>query len=49
MIIYGGLQYFGLFNTDIGLSNIEKNTEAAERAKRIEQKLDKLLEMLNNE
>lgn len=38
-----------LFNTTLGLSNIEKNTEQEERQKRIEDKLDKLLEILKNE
>ncbi|MGN1327373.1 MAG: hypothetical protein ACI4VQ_04815 [Clostridia bacterium] len=38
-----------LFNTSLGLSNVEKNTEQEERQKRIEQKLDEILEMLRNE
>lgn len=37
-----------LFNTSLGLSNMEKNTEQQERQKRIESKLDKILEMLDN-
>lgn len=38
-----------LFNTSIGLSNIEKNTIEEERQKRIENKLDELLEILKHE
>lgn len=38
----------GLYNTQIGLSNINKNTEAEERAKRIEEKLDKVLKLLGD-
>lgn len=37
-----------LCNTSLGLSNIEKNTEQEERQKRIENKLDRILEMLQN-
>lgn len=37
-----------LCNTSLGLSNIEKNTEQEERQKRIENKLDRILEMLRN-
>ena len=37
-----------LCNTTIGLSNIEKNTEQEERQKRIEDKLDKILKILDN-
>lgn len=38
-----------LFNTSLGLSNIEKNTEQENRQKRIEEKIDKILEMLEDE
>lgn len=38
-----------LFNTSIGLSNVERNTEQEERQMRIEKKLDKILEIINNE
>lgn len=37
------------FNTSLGLTNINKNTEQETRQIRIEQKLDKISEMLNNE
>ena len=37
------------FNTSLGLTNINKNTEQETRQVRIEQKLDKIMEMLNNE
>lgn len=39
----------GLFNTNIGISNFDKNKEQADRQVRIEQKLDKILEILSNE
>jgi hypothetical protein len=39
----------GICSTSIGLSNASKNEEQVETQKRIEQKLDKLLEMMNNE
>lgn len=39
--------FMSLFNTSLGLTNVEKNTEQYERQKRIEEKLDKLLEMIN--
>lgn len=39
--------FMSLFNTSLGLTNIEKNTEQHERQIRIEEKLDKLLEMMN--
>ena len=35
-----------LFNTNLGLSNLNKNTEQEERQKRIEAKLDELLRRL---
>lgn len=38
-----------LFNSNLGISNLGKNEEQEERQKRIEQKLDKLLEILDNE
>lgn len=40
-----------LFNTDLGLTNVEKNNEQYNTIKRIEEKLDKLLKILgeNNE
>ena len=37
-----------LINFDINMSNFNRNQEETERQKRIEKKLDKLLEMLNN-
>ena len=37
-----------LCNTSIGLSNIERNLEQEERQKRIESKLDKIMDNLNN-
>lgn len=37
-----------LLNTSIGLSNVEKNSEQELRQIKIEEKLDKILEMLNN-
>lgn len=37
-----------LINTSIGLSNVEKNKDQEERKKRIESKLDKILEILDN-
>lgn len=39
--------FMALFNTNIGLSNLDKNTEQFERQKRIEEKLDKLLRILD--
>lgn len=48
MIMYGGLLCYGICSTSIGLSNASKNEEQEIREKRIEQKLDKLLEMMNN-
>lgn len=41
--------FMALFNTTIGFSNLEKNTEQYERQKRIEQKLDKLLELMDKD
>lgn len=38
-----------LCNTTIGLSNMERNVQQEEKQKQIEQKLDKILEILNNE
>lgn len=35
-----------LFNTNLGMTNIEKNTIQEERQIRIEQKLDKLINLL---
>jgi hypothetical protein len=49
MIMYGGLLCCGICSTSIGLSNASKNEEQVETQKRIEQKLDKLLGMMNNE
>lgn len=37
-----------LFNTSIGLSNMQKNSEQELRQNRIEEKIDKILEILNN-
>lgn len=37
-----------LFNTNIGLMNVEKNTEQYERQLSIEQKLDKLINLLED-
>ena len=36
-----------LFNTSVGLSNVEKNIEEEKRQQRIEKKLDKILEFLD--
>lgn len=36
------------FNTSLGLNNINKNTEQEKRQIRIEEKLDKILEKLEN-
>lgn len=36
------------FNTSLGLTNMEKNTEQETRQKRIENKLDRILEILEN-
>lgn len=41
--------FMSLFNTNLGLSNLDKNTEQEERQKRIEQKLDKLLELIQKD
>lgn len=38
-----------LFNTNLGLSNLGKNEEEEKRQIRIENKLDKLLELIGNE
>ena len=38
-----------LINTTIGLSNVERNKDQEERQERIESKVDKILEILNNE
>ena len=40
--------FMSLFNTNLGLTNIEKNTEQYERQIRIEQKLDKLINLLED-
>jgi hypothetical protein len=39
----------GISSLSIGLSNTSKNDEQVETQRRIEQKLDKLLEMMNSE
>jgi hypothetical protein len=39
----------GISSLSIGLSNTSKNDEQVATQKRIEEKLDKLLEMINNE
>ena len=36
-----------LFNTNLSLSNLDRNNEQYERVKRVEQKLDKLLELMD--
>ena len=43
--------FMSLFNTNLGLSNVEKNDEQYKIQIRIEEKLDKLLKILgeNNE
>lgn len=38
----------GLYNTQIGLSNISKNEEQEQRQIRIEQKIDKILKLLGD-
>lgn len=40
--------FMSLFNTNIGLTNVEKNKLQEERQIRIEQKLDKLLKVLGD-
>lgn len=40
--------FVALFNTNLGLSNIEKNNNQQKTQKRIENKLDKILELLND-
>lgn len=40
--------FMSLFNTNLGLSNLDKNTEQEERQKRIEEKLDNIITKLNN-
>lgn len=44
--------FMSLFNTSLGLSNIDKNTEQEKKQDRIEKKLDKIISLLedkNNE
>lgn len=41
--------FMSLFNTNIGMSNVEKNNAQYDRQKRIEEKIDKILELLQNE
>ena len=36
------------FNTSLGLTNMNKNQQQEETQKRIEQKIDKILEILSN-
>lgn len=38
--------FMSLFNTNLGLTNVEKNNEQYERQIRIEQKLDNLINLL---
>lgn len=38
--------FMSLFNTNLSLTNVEKNTEQYKRQKRIEEKLDKLIKLL---
>lgn len=40
--------FMAIFNTNLGLSNISKNNEQMKRQKLIEEKLDKILELLND-
>lgn len=40
--------FMSLFNTNIGLSNVEKNNIQEARQIRIEEKLDKLLKILGD-
>lgn len=40
--------FMALFNTNLGLSNIDKNNAQYKRQERIEEKLDKILELLND-
>ena len=37
-----------LFNTNMGISNVSKNNEQVKKQKEIENKLDKILDMLND-
>ena len=41
--------FLAFFNTNLGLSNVEKNDTQFETQKRIEEKLDKILEILKDE
>lgn len=41
--------FISLFNTALGLSNKEENNKQIERQKRIEEKLDRVLEILEKE
>ena len=41
--------FMSLFNTSLGLSNLDKNTEQYERQIRIEKKIDQLLEMMKKD
>ena len=40
--------FMSLFNTNIGLTNVEKNKLQSERQIRIEEKLDKLINLLED-
>lgn len=40
--------FMSLFNTNLGMTNVEKNDEQYERQIRIEEKLDKLINLLED-
>lgn len=40
--------FMSLFNTNLGMTNVEKNNEQYERQIRIEEKLDKLINFLED-
>lgn len=41
--------FMSLFNTSLGMANVEKNDEQYERQIRIEEKLDELIKLLKDE
>lgn len=41
--------FMSLFNTSLGMTNVEKNDEQYERQIRIEEKLDELIKLLKDE
>ena len=40
--------FMSLFNTNLGMTNVEKNNEQYERQIRIEKKIDKLINLLED-